>query len=204
MARKRKLSTEEKALWQKVARSVRPLSAERFRKLQGEETKQPTAAGKRPGEKVATKQPVQTMSIKHRPIPTVRPSNKPRPMPVNRGGEKKLRKGGVSIDARIDLHGMYQTEALATLTRFLVEADARGHRTVLVITGKGTQLEKGGLTLAPWERRESPGVLKRKLPEWLGYPQLSQLVSGYAQSHAKHGGEGAYYVTLRRKKPPTE
>jgi DNA-nicking Smr family endonuclease len=203
MARKRKLSTEEAELWRKVARSVRPLSAERFRKLQDEDPSAPSVVGSKPVGKATVKKPAQTLPIKPRPIPTARAAVKPRPQPVNRGGEKKLRKGGVSIDARIDLHGMYQTQALATLTRFLVEAAARGHRTVLVITGKGTQLEKGGQSLAPWERREAPGVIKRKLPEWLGYPQLSQLVSGYAQSHAKHGGEGAYYVTLRRKKPAT-
>lgn len=201
MARKRKLSTEEKSLWRKVARSVRPLNAERFRKLQEEGAEDQPAATKPTKNKPAKEK--RGSSLSSRPVPTVRAKVKPRPVPVNRGGEKKMRRGGATIDARIDLHGMYQTQALAVLTRFLVEGATRGHRTVLVITGKGTQLEKTGHMLAPWERRDAPGVLKRKLPEWLGYPQLSQLVSGYAPAHAKHGGEGAFYVTLRRNKPTT-
>lgn len=203
MARKRILSTEEKALWQKVARSVRPLSAKRFRKLHEQSADEQPSVTKAASDKLPAKQSSRSGLATSRPLSPARVPAKPRLIPVDRSGEKKLRKGGINIDARIDLHGMYQTQALATLTRFLVEAAARGHKTVLVITGKGIQLEKGGHALAPWERRDAPGVIKRKLPEWLGYPQLSQLVSGYAPSHAKHGGEGAYYVTLRRKKPAT-
>ncbi len=54
---------------------------------------------------------------------------------------------------------------------------------MLVVTGKG-------------------GVLREALPLWLGQADLKPLVSGVAEAHIKHGGSGAFYVSLRRKRPP--
>jgi DNA-nicking Smr family endonuclease len=41
-------------------------------------------------------------------------------------------------------------------------------------------------------------VLRRRLPEWLAEPALAALSAGYAPAHARHGGEGAWYVFLKR------
>ena len=76
-----------------------------------------------------------------------------------------------------------------------VQCFASGYRTVLIITGKGFKSRERDV--APWEQVEEPGVLRRKLPEWLGLSEFSQYVSGFATSHARHGGSGAFYVTLR-------
>jgi DNA-nicking Smr family endonuclease len=81
------------------------------------------------------------------------------------------------------LHGHTQESARNALARFLQAAQARGDRTVIVITGVG---------------RSGEGVLKQRVPEWLAERDLRALTSGFAQAHRTHGGAGAYYVFLKR------
>lgn len=102
---------------------------------------------------------------------------------------RKLMRGRLPIDATIDLHGLRQSEAHAALCRFIAARQARGDRTVLVITGKG--MEKA----APAGPR---GVLRAMLPQWLSGPALAPLVSGWQMSAPRHGGAGAFYVRLRK------
>ncbi len=98
--------------------------------------------------------------------------------------KRGVARGKEPIDARLDLHGLTQSEAHAALLRFLRNAHARDARLVLVITGKG----RGG----------EPGVLRRQVPHWLGLPEFRALVVGFEDAHIAHGGEGALYVRVRR------
>jgi DNA-nicking Smr family endonuclease len=88
------------------------------------------------------------------------------------------------IDARLDLHGLTQAEAHARLTAFLKEAQARGNRCVLVITGRALQ---------------HGGTLRTATPRWLDEAPLRRLVLSYSPATLQHGGEGALYVLLRRR-----
>ena len=101
----------------------------------------------------------------------------------NIGGhdEARFRRGRGEPEARLDLHGLTQDAAYRTLIRFLMAARAEGKRLALVITGKG-------------------GVLRGALPLWLGQGDLKAMVGGVSEAHIRHGGAGAYYVTLRRQK----
>jgi len=100
--------------------------------------------------------------------------------------KQRVARGKETIDGRLDLHGLTQSEAHATLLRFLRSASSRGARLVLVITGKGVRGEG--------ER----GVLKRQVPQWLGLPEFRAFVLGFEDAHVSHGGEGALYVQVRR------
>ena len=84
---------------------------------------------------------------------------------------------------RIDLHGYGRFQAQDALTAFLLGAQARGYRSVLVITGQG---RRGG------------GVIRASVHEWLTGPALRGVVSGFAPAARRHGGDGALYVTIRR------
>jgi len=95
----------------------------------------------------------------------------------------------VGIDARLDLHGKTQAQAHGELLRFLRRAQSQGAKFVLVITGKGS--------LAPGDGSER-GVLRRQVPLWLSQPQLRNYVTAFERAHVAHGGEGAFYVRLRR------
>ena len=168
MARKRSLRPEEKAIWRKVAGSVKPISPERMDRLDDPEAVEPTP---------------------EKPVPDSKMSL----------SEKRVRRGRLEIDGRVDLHGLTQDMALRTLRNFLSMAYRDGYRTVLVITGKGLKARER--ESEPWEHHDEPGVLRRKLPEWLGNPKFRQWVSGYAIAHMRHGGGGAFYVTMRRVRP---
>jgi len=118
------------------------------------------------------------------------------PSGINGATQDRLRRGAMAPDARIDLHGMTQQAAHRTLFAWLATAHARGHRLVLVITGKGNP--KNGEN-APWMM--SPhGVLKQMVPRWLNEPGLAALIASSGPAHARHGGEGALYVYLRKRR----
>lgn len=99
---------------------------------------------------------------------------------------RKISKGRVDIDAKIDLHGLTQNEAYEVLYGFLVNAHARGLRHVLIITGKGRSM--GG-----------DGILKQAVPHWFSTPLFRLLVNAYEEAARHHGGHGAIYVRLRRR-----
>ena len=80
---------------------------------------------------------------------------------------------------------MTQDEAHSQLHRFLIQARARDCRHVLVITGKGRS-------------PASEGVLRRMLPIWLSREPFAALVSGVRPAARGHGGDGAFYVRLRK------
>lgn len=116
---------------------------------------------------------------------------------------RRLGSGRLTVDARIDLHGMRQSEAHSALRGFLWRSSGKGHRLVLVITGKGGRRGTQGAAFdeAGWigEASSEPGVLRRQVPLWLREPEFAALVVGFTTAHIRHGGEGALYVQLRRR-----
>ncbi len=121
-----------------------------------------------------------------------KPSAPPPVAQFERKEARRLGTGRTSVDARIDLHGMRQREAHGSLKAFLANSQARDHRHVLVITGKGGKRDHDG----SFER----GVLNREVPRWLSEPDFRQWVVSFAPASKRHGGEGALYVRLRRGK----
>jgi len=99
----------------------------------------------------------------------------------------RLRRGGAAVEARIDLHGLDQNAAFAALMEFIEKSVRSGRRTVLVITGKGAA-SRGG------------GVLRRSVPQWLKASPLAAHILTIVPAHITHGGEGAIYVVLRRRR----
>lgn len=165
--KQRDLTADEKKLWRRVAASVRtrrPLPVE----------------SEEPDEHEPPKRALKIAQAKP-PSPPVRA--KSAPPPQDRGNEKRVRRGKLEIGAKLDLHGHTQDTGRAALARFLRSAQARGDRTVIVITGVG----RGG-----------EGVLKRRFPEWLAERDIRVFVSGYAPAHRAHGGAGAFYVFIKR------
>ena len=110
--------------------------------------------------------------------------------PIDDRTKRRLVRGSMPIDERLDLHGLTQEAAHSALRHFLVAARSRGARMVLVITGKG----KTGSAAAVHDR----GVLRRAVPHWLSDPVLRPIVVGFEEAHLTHGGAGAIYVRLRR------
>lgn len=182
MSSGRKLSTEDRILWGKVARSARPLPGRLEDLLQfteDYESKEP---------KSHTTTPLQ-QTVESAASEAKAPGKKPAGAhhPLERPVKRKLARGHLALEARLDLHGLIQSEAHSILLDFLVRAHERGLRHVLVITGKGSSLG-------------SAGALKRAVPLWFAKPKFRHLISSYEEAAHHHGGEGALYVRLSRKR----
>lgn len=128
-------------------------------------------------------------------MPDYRPAQRRAPSEPGQVIEPRMRKrlvrGRIEIDATIDLHGMRQIEARDALLRFVPARVKRGDRTVLVITGKGLKKTDDMQIL-------DRGVLRAMLPIWLSEPTLAPFIAGWDVAAQAHGGEGAFYVRLRR------
>lgn len=191
------LDADDAALWDKIVSTTEPLTRGKNRtSVTPESPEQSGAAADTPALK-AKKRPA---SSKAAEVPAA-PAEQAKPPPLGRFERrdvKQLSSGRLAVDARIDLHGMRQREAHASLRGFLVDAQARGHRHVLVITGKGTQRGTGDTEPSFEDAGDRPGVLRRAVPLWLNEPDLRGLVVSYTQAAPRHGGEGALYVRLRK------
>ena len=180
--RKRALSREEAALWESVARQVKPLR-KRAAKAKHEHDEIDVA----PSEPVAKKSE-RAHAVPAVPKTIVKPPSHPPLVALGRRERAHLARGRKEIEARLDLHGMTQTRAHRALLNFLARCSDDGMSFVLVITGKGRA------SVADPER----GVLRRQVPHWLGLPEFRSLVVGYEEAHIGHGGAGALYVRVRR------
>jgi DNA-nicking Smr family endonuclease len=116
--------------------------------------------------------------------PPPRPSARAAPEPgLDRNTAKRFARGEMPIDSAIDLHGMTQARAHEALDRFVAAALKGGARVLLVVTGKG---------------RLGEGILRRHVPEWLKAGPYASRILRLAPARPPHGGEGAFYVLLRR------
>lgn len=105
----------------------------------------------------------------------------------------RMTRGKLEPEARLDLHGMTSERAHSALSAFILSAAAQDRRLVLVITGKGKADDS-----AHQPRRH--GILRHSLPHWLAAPPLIGHVLQVAPAHQRHGGAGAFYVYLRRRR----
>jgi DNA-nicking Smr family endonuclease len=165
-------------LWALVASTVRPLPGRTAPHVPSEPTMVAATAAK-PKPKPAVSPPPAPPARVSRPGP--RQPGPPQIIEPNR--LRLIERGREPLAASIDLHGLDQDRARATLTGFLLRAFDENHRTVLVITGKGSL---------------GDGVLRRRTPEWLAEPPLRGVVAGVSEAHRARGGGGAIYVALKR------
>ena len=183
--KERKLSAEDRILWGRVAKSARPMAG-RVADMEAFEAALAAEA--------ETKEKARAAKAGTAPVP-IDPQNVPTPVkqpsgqhqPLERPVKRKIAKGRLALEARIDLHGLIQSEAHGMLLDFLLHAHGRGLRHVLVITGKGSSMG-------------SEGALKRAVPLWFSKPEFRFLISSYETAAQHHGGDGALYIRLSRPK----
>ncbi|MFK7754934.1 MAG: Smr/MutS family protein [Sedimentitalea sp.] len=177
MAR-RKLTEEEIALWQKVVDQAEKLHPDRV-------------TSPRPLPKPTPTKPPTVRAASPAPTPLPKPTPAPS-LAMDRKAFTRMKRGKLSPEGKLDLHGMTLDRAHPALIRFVLSAQASGKRLVLVITGKG----RTGRTHDPFG--PARGVLKRQVPMWLGMAPLAHVVLQVNAAHISHGGDGAFYVYLRK------
>ena len=185
MRKPRNLSPEERSLWEQVAGQTERLGPAR----RAPSTSKPLA---KPVSKPAQPEPVPAFRIgakamKTAPAPAARQAH----IAMDHKAFRKMKQGKLAPEARLDLHGLTLDQAHPRLNGFIESSARRGLRLVLVITGKG---RVGGRD-TPIPTR--PGVLRRQVPHWLhAMPVVLQIT----EASRNHGGEGALYVYLRRRR----
>jgi DNA-nicking Smr family endonuclease len=190
------LSQEDLELWKKITVQLKRNNPEVLIKnnISGFKIKKttnslPKAPELKPffiGEKVSKKE---TLTF-----PDFNNDNKKSSPNMDKKNFNRLLKGKMEIEGTIDLHGLTADQAKIKLIAFIDRSYTLGKRLIIVITGKGKH--KG------YDEFQRPinGVLRQSLPDWLSGPSVSDKVLQVTQAQPKHGGTGAFYVYLRRKR----
>lgn len=187
---KRRLTQEERQLWNHVARDIHPLKhTKRIPLAEKQEDILLPSFPPQP-KKTGSSIPSSFSNASQAPLQknTVLPS-------LDTQTLKALKKGRKNVEAKLDLHGLYQQEAYSALRSFLFRSHTQSKSVVLVVTGKGSSLSPHSRDFLSFE---SKGVLRRMLPHWLASPELHPIVIGYEEASIRHGGGGAFYIRLRK------
>jgi DNA-nicking Smr family endonuclease len=117
--------------------------------------------------------------------------------------DRWIASGRVQPDRTIDLHGLSLEAARHHLFDAVAAADARGERVLLVITGKGHLPGPAPADLMPGLNNPDQrprGAIRVSLPRWVGEAGLSARVAAVRRAHPRHGGAGAVYLILKRRR----
>ena len=197
MARKsaggeRQPSAEERLLFEYAMRDARPMAERRGSDADPETPPAP----------VAEAEPAAQPPRAARPVAAAKPARPPR-VPVSsmtagldRRTAQRLKRGKVPPEAKLDLHGHTAAEARHALDRFLSGAARRSLRCVLIVTGTAA----GRVRDAGIMPDRSAGILRASLPGWLDEPDNRARVIAHCPAQPRHGGAGARYVLLRRRR----
>lgn len=168
----RRLSAEERALWRKLTASVQP--------LEGMAMYEPEPEAKAPTPQVA-------------PLPTKCSSPKPRRLGTNLDGtwDRRLSRGLVAPDRVVDLHGHGLAGAHGLLERQLEQAIESGARIILLITGRPPKEDT---------RPAVRGAIRAAIGDWLAASRHAGAIAAIRNAHFRHGGAGALYIVLRRRR----
>ena len=191
MRKPRHLSPEDRAIWDQVARRIAPMHPRRKEPEPEKPVRKPAPKPSIPAFEVGVKA---SFSRKDDLLPGLGQVLRQAPVQMDHKAFGKMTRGKLKPEARIDLHGMTMDQAHPELLAFILGSQEIGRRLVLVITGKGKARDDGG----PMPVRQ--GVLRHHVPQSLRLPPLGQAVLEVRPAHLRHGGEGAYYVYLRKRR----
>ncbi len=193
----RSVTADEARLWEHATRSLEPVKA-KARVVATPAVSEPMPATTQASQPSPVSRKAPGASREPSTVAPAKAKSR-QPVPLAEFDRRKVRQiasGKIEVEARIDLHGSRQRDARARLRSFLLAAHAKGHKTVLVITGKGGEEPADPLGSLMGERQR--GVIRRSVPHWLEEPDLRAVVLSYTQASPRHGGAGALYVQLRK------
>ena len=166
----RGLTAAERAAWAHLAKSVTPLGQPRPSKF------------------------VRTVALASSEPPLAAPRASSASGPgLDSHWDRRLRAGAHEPDFTLDLHGLTLDQAHGRLESGLAQARVLGARLVLVVTGKPRPAEAA-------DRGHKRGAIRAKLLDWLAAGPHGDAVAAIRQAHRRHGGDGALYIVLRRRR----
>jgi DNA-nicking Smr family endonuclease len=112
--------------------------------------------------------------------------------------KKGIKKGSFHIDKKIDFHGKSLLESEEQFYNTIRESYNSGQRCLLFVTGKGLFKSKN------YEENDKPklyhGIIRTAFVEWARSNKFSKYILSFEQASIEHGGDGAFYVYLRKNK----
>ncbi|MFU1478359.1 Smr/MutS family protein [Roseovarius sp. C7] len=192
--KRRRPNKEELELWRQVARSATPLDPQPRKRAPAREMDEWFSSNSEPPQKTSPE--IKPFQIGERGTQTAPSAVSPTKKAVNMDKKSfdRMKRGKLKPQATLDLHGMTVERAHNATIGFILRCASRDLRLVLVVTGKGKRASED--EIIPQRR----GVLRHQLPQWLSLPPLGSLVLEVTEAHNRHGGGGAYYVYLRRRR----
>jgi DNA-nicking Smr family endonuclease len=130
------------------------------------------------------------------PVPTPSRVSRAPGTTLDASWDRNLRLGEVEPDRVVDLHGLTVDAAHARAVSAVEAAARRGDRVVVLITGKPPA--------AGTNRLDAPlrGIIRASINDWLAASAAAPHIAAIRAAHRKHGGDGAIYVVIRRKRAP--
>lgn len=195
----RGLTAAEAQIWARVARTVRPMHPPR--PAEADEPRHdaampappspPAAPGRLKRLKPGAKPPVPVHAVAPRRPPPA-PAGEDR-LHLDGSWERRIAKGTMAPDFTLDLHGSSLDQAWSRLMHGLYQAKAMGARVVLVVTGKPRPVDA-------MDRGAARGAIRAKVADWLAASEHAADIAAVRGAHRRHGGAGAIYVVLKRRR----
>lgn len=197
MSKKRRLRPEEKDIWRKVIRDVKPLGPVEEGERLDRSAHRLAQSLEMPADKKGARAP-RILLGREKPKAF---ANSKGMQKLSAAGDpktfKRMARERASIEAICDLHGLTQDQAFGELKMFFARCRDRGMRHVLIITGKGPAIGRENV-----HYHGGRGILRFRFLQW-AEEQFRSDISAMRPAQPKHGGAGAFYVTLKRKAKPT-
>ena len=109
---------------------------------------------------------------------------------------KKLKKGKISPDKKIDFHGMSLIEAEELLCNTVISCYNTNKRCILFVTGKGVNKKEEDYRS---ETRLYYGKIRSAFSSWIRKPEIEKYILSVEQASMEFGADGAFFVYLRKK-----
>jgi len=173
-----------------------------LKKMQGvEPIKKTNKLGKGIKKSIIKKNPTTNQKIKYKkkqePAPTIKTTGfKYEKHNIN----KNLRKGKVKINKKIDFHGTTLFNAEEIFGETIKRSYKNNERCILFVTGKGLRRKKTDTHLSQNTPKLFYGKIRSSLKQWAEKSELAKYILAVERASVEHGGDGAFYVYLRKRK----
>ena len=107
---------------------------------------------------------------------------------------KKLKRGKIRVDRKIDLHGLTLAQAEERFDTEIESSFNKKLRCMLFITGKGLRKKNNEEYPALYY-----GKIRNNIGKWVMKKQNEERVLYFSVAHSSHGGDGSFYAYLRKK-----
>ncbi|TRD11732.1 DNA mismatch repair protein MutS [Erythrobacter insulae] len=190
----RGLSAEEQTAWARLAESITPLAGRTPPSLPKAAANPKTAPVRPPPKPVAPKRPKSAPGLM-RPAPPQppRPAGRAFSSQLDSHWNRKLKAGQIAPDYTLDMHGHTLDSAYGRIISGLDQARAMDARLVLVIAGRERPVD-------PADRQHKRGAIRAKMLDWLAVSHHADSIAAVRRAHIRHGGEGALYLVLKRRR----